>query len=247
MAVSSDVFAGSIPEIYDRLLVPVIFEFYAQDLAGRIAAAQPRDVLETAAGTGVLTRALAARLPERARIVVTDLIQPMIDYARRQSPDGGRTEWLQADALALPFPEASFDAVACQFGVMFFPDQRRGYEEARRVLRLNGRFVFSVWGGIGENDFPHVVTEAVAALFPGDPPRFLARIPYGGVTPPRSRAISIPRASHMFRSRLWTASAKRHPRTTLRSGFARERRSATKLRLATQRVSRRRRREPLKL
>src|SRR5215510_8602710 len=131
------VFAGSIPEIYDRCMVPLIFEPYALDLAQRIAALAPADVLETAAGTGVLTRALAARLPLSVRIVSTDLNQPMLDHAARRL-SGRAVEWKQADALALPFADRSFDVVACQFGAMFFPDRVQGYREARRVLRPGG-------------------------------------------------------------------------------------------------------------
>src|SRR6185437_4005499 len=88
MATTDRLFAGSIPETYDRLMVPLIFEEYALDLAARVAKADPRDVLETAAGTGVLTRAMAANLPAPARIVATDLNQPMLDYAASRLADG---------------------------------------------------------------------------------------------------------------------------------------------------------------
>jgi ubiquinone/menaquinone biosynthesis C-methylase UbiE len=172
-------FAGSIPEIYDRLLVPLIFESYALDLAKRIAITDPRDVLETAAGTGVLTRAMASCCPAHARIVATDLNQPMLDHASAQQSHDGRIEWRQADALALPFEDRRFDVVACQFGVMFFPDKVQGYQEARRVLKPGGRFCFNVWDRISENEFADVVTQALAACFPHDPPLFMARIPHG--------------------------------------------------------------------
>jgi ubiquinone/menaquinone biosynthesis C-methylase UbiE len=179
MVATDKLFAGSIPEIYDRFLVPLIFAPYALDLAERLARTGARDVLETAAGTGVLTRAIATRLPASARITATDLNQPMLDHAKsRQSPDG-RIEWKQADAQALPFADQSFDAVACQFGVMFFPDKVRGYTEARRVLKPGGRFLFNAWDRISENEFADVVTQALATVFPQDPPRFLARTPHG--------------------------------------------------------------------
>lgn len=178
MAASDTLFAGSIPELYDRLLVPLIFEPYARDLARRVAEVNPRDVLEVAAGTGAATRELAASLGE-ARIVVTDLNQPMLDHAKaRQTPDD-RIEWRQADVMALPFADRSFDVVACQFGAMFFPDKIRSYGEARRVLRPGGRFFFSVWGPISENEFADIVTQSLASFFPDDPPRFLARTPHG--------------------------------------------------------------------
>lgn len=179
MVATDKLFAGSIPEIYDRLMVPLIFEPYARDLAGRIAAVEPRDLLETAAGTGVLTRAIAARLPLQTRIVATDLNQPMLDHAAAQQPRQDRLTWQRADALALPFEDREFDVVACQFGAMFFPDKIKGYGEARRVLKAGGHFFFSVWDQISENEFADVVTGALAALFPQDPPLFMARTPHG--------------------------------------------------------------------
>ncbi len=179
MVATDKLFAGSIPEIYDRYLVPLIFESYARDLAERLAEVEPRDVLETAAGTGVLTRALASRLPAHARIVATDLNQPMLNHAAARQPGESRITWRQADALALPFADQSFDVVACQFGVMFFPDKIQGYREARRVLKPGGRFFLNVWDRISENEFADVVTETLATLFPQDPPRFMARTPHG--------------------------------------------------------------------
>jgi ubiquinone/menaquinone biosynthesis C-methylase UbiE len=179
MAATDKTFAGSIPEIYDRFMVPLIFEPYARDLAGRLANVEPRDVLETAAGTGVLTRAIASKLPAQARIVATDLNQPMLDRAAAHEEAPGRIAWRQADALALPFADQSFDAVACQFGAMFFPDKVSGYKEARRVLKPGGHFFFNVWDRIAGNEFADVVTETLATMFPNDPPRFLARTPHG--------------------------------------------------------------------
>jgi ubiquinone/menaquinone biosynthesis C-methylase UbiE len=179
MAASDKLFAGSIPEVYDRFLVPQIFESYARDLAGRLANVEPRDVLETAAGTGVLTRAIAAVISARARIVASDLNQPMLDRAAAREQTPGRIMWRQADALALPFEDQSFDAVACQFGAMFFPDKVLGYRQARRVLKPGGHFFFNVWDRIAENEFADLVTETLATIFPNDPPRFLARTPHG--------------------------------------------------------------------
>jgi ubiquinone/menaquinone biosynthesis C-methylase UbiE len=179
MLEADKVFTGSIPENYDRYMVPLIFDPFATDLAQRAAALSPGAVLETAAGTGVVTRALAPRLPSDASYVVTDLNQPMLDYAAsRQSPDG-RITWRQADALALPFESAAFDLACCQFGVMFFPDRSSGYREARRVLKPGGHFLFNVWDRIEENVFADDVTNALAKVFPNDPPRFLARTPHG--------------------------------------------------------------------
>ena len=179
MAATDKLFAGSIPEIYDRYFVPLIFEVYARDLAERIARVEPADLLETAAGTGVLTRAIAARLPAHARIVATDLNQPMLDHAATKQSQPNRVTWRQADALALPFEDKTFDVVACQFGAMFFPDKVAAYREARRVLKPRGHFFFNVWDKIADNEFADVVTEALATVFPQDPPRFMARTPHG--------------------------------------------------------------------
>jgi ubiquinone/menaquinone biosynthesis C-methylase UbiE len=172
-------FVGSIPDVYDAYLVPLIFEAYASDLARRAAETDSTRVLETAAGTGVVTRALAPLLGSHAHYVVSDLNQPMLDRAATRQGSDGRIVWRQADALNLPFEDAGFDTVVCQFGAMFFPDRVAGYREARRVLKPGGRFLFTVWDRIEENEFARVVTEAVGAIFPSDPPRFLARTPHG--------------------------------------------------------------------
>jgi SAM-dependent methyltransferase len=171
-------FTGSIPELYDRHLGPWIFEPYAVDLAARIARQGPRQVLEIAAGTGVVTRALRGALPAEVSIVATDLNQPMLDHAATRLP-GGNVAWRQADAMSLPFADGSFDAVVCQFGVMFFPDTPTACREARRVLRSGGGYIFNVWDRIEANDGSAVVSDAVTALFAADPPQFLRRTPHG--------------------------------------------------------------------
>ena len=175
---SDKVFNGSIPKLYETYLVPLIFEPYAEDLANRLAARSPTRVLEIAAGTGVVTRSLASVLPDGVAIVATDLNQPMLDQAAAL---GTRrpVEWRQADAMRLPFEDETFDAVVCQFGVMFFADKSRAFAEARRVLRPGGVFLFNVWDRIQDNEFADTVTTALESLFPADPPRFLARTPHG--------------------------------------------------------------------
>jgi ubiquinone/menaquinone biosynthesis C-methylase UbiE len=172
------VFSGSIAKLYETHLVPLIFEPYAADLANRLASKSLARVLEIASGTGVVTRALASALPERVSIVATDLNQAMLDQA---SAVGTRrpVEWRQADAMQLPFADGTFDAVVCQFGVMFFPEKFRAFAEARRVLRPGGVFIFNVWDRIQENEFADTVTTALESVFPNDPPRFMARIPHG--------------------------------------------------------------------
>jgi SAM-dependent methyltransferase len=171
-------FAGPIPRIYDRLLVPMLFTPYALQVAARIDGRKASAVLEIAAGTGAVTRALADRLPSTTAIVATDLNQAMLDEAARIGTKRP-VVWQRVDALELPFDDQSFDAVVCQFGVMFFPDRVRAYAQVRRVLQAGGVFVFNAWNRIETNDFPNVVQSALIDLYPDDPPRFMARVPHG--------------------------------------------------------------------
>ena len=171
-------FIGSLPKVYQTHLVPLIFEPYATDLVNRLAARPVRRVLEIAAGTGVVTRTLTSVLPENVSIVASDLNQPMLDEAVALGTTRP-VEWRQADAMRLPFEDGAFDAVVCQFGVMFFPDKGKAFAEARRVLRSGGILLFNVWDRIEENEFAETVTAALESLFPADPPRFLPRAPYG--------------------------------------------------------------------
>jgi len=181
MKPSDAAFAGSVPRLYETLLVPLLFEPYAADLASRAASrvgpnADAR-VLEVAAGTGAVTRELASRLPPHCSIVATDLNPPMLERAAARGT-ARPVEWQQADAMRLPFPDSSFDAVVCQFGVMFFPDRPRGFAEARRVLRPGGALLFNSWDRIEDNELAAVVQAALEPLF-ADPPRFMERTPHG--------------------------------------------------------------------
>lgn len=171
-------FTGSIPQLYERYMVPLIFAPYAADLAARAVALQPAQVLEIAAGTGVLTRLLAEQLPPEAGIVASDLNATMLDAAATLGT-ARPVEWRLADAQALPFDDESFDLVACQFGAMFFPDKPGAYAEIRRVLRPGGVFLFNVWDHIDSNELAKTATDALAQAFPDDPPRFMARTPHG--------------------------------------------------------------------
>lgn len=179
MSDSDTVFSGAVPESYDAYMVPMIFSWFARDLARRVVQSNPGHLLETAAGSGVVTRALAPLLPADARYVVTDLNAPMLNHAQSVQPADARIAWQVADALALPFEADRFDVVLCQFGAMFFPDRVAGFVEARRVLRPDGRLLFNVWDRIEDNEFADVVTQAVGQLYPDDPPLFLRRTPHG--------------------------------------------------------------------
>lgn len=177
MTATDTVFAGSIPAIYDQYMVPLIFAPYARLVAERAAAWRPRRILETAAGTGVVTEELHRALPD-AEIVATDLNAPMLDQAARRlgSP---LVRFQPADAQSLPFAEASFDLVVCQFGVMFFPDKVRANAEARRVLREGGRYLLVIWDRIEHNLATMTAGRAVAELFPmEDGARFYERVPF---------------------------------------------------------------------
>ncbi|KGM31944.1 class I SAM-dependent methyltransferase [Inquilinus limosus] len=172
------IFQGPIPALYDQYLGPMIFAPYASDMASRLTDLRRGRVLETAAGTGIVTRALLSALPDDVSIDATDINQAMLDRASSviSSP---RVTWRPADAQSLPFPDGTFDAVVCQFGAMFFPDRVRAFAEAHRILNPGGRFLFNVWDRIEANEFADVVVAAVARLFPDDPPLFLARTPHG--------------------------------------------------------------------
>ena len=176
--VTDSVFSGSVPQLYDTYLVPLIFQPYAAEVASRLSKLPVSRVLEIACGTGVVTRAMSSMLPGSVQIVATDLNQPMLDYA---SASGIKRdiEWRKADAMALPFQDETFDAVVCQFGAMFFPDRPKAYSEARRVLRPGGTFFCSSWDRIEENEFADTVTTSLESMFPDDPPRFMARTPHG--------------------------------------------------------------------
>ncbi|MBF5045808.1 methyltransferase domain-containing protein [Aggregicoccus sp. 17bor-14] len=178
MATLDQRFDASIPAVYERELVPLIFQPYAEDLARRVLRSQPSRVLELAAGTGAVTRVLATRLPASSTLVASDLNAPMVEQAKSRGT-ARAVDWRVADAMSLPFDDGAFDAVVCQFGAMFFPDKARAFAEARRVLAPGGRFLFSVWDRIEDNGFAEAVTLELARVFPADPPRFMARAPHG--------------------------------------------------------------------
>jgi ubiquinone/menaquinone biosynthesis C-methylase UbiE len=178
MADINAAFTGSVPELYTRYVGPIFFAPYAADLANRVKATAPRRLLETACGTGIVTRALAAALPDTVTITATDLNQPMIDFAKLQ-PGAERVHWQQADAQDLPFPDQTFDIVVCQFGVMFFPDKERAYREALRVLKPGGHYFFNVWDRVETIGLVFILNNTLTKMFPDNPPRFIERIAMG--------------------------------------------------------------------
>jgi SAM-dependent methyltransferase len=172
MSNDSASFVGSIPQYYDQGLGPMVFVDYAADIAQRVAATNPARVLETAAGTGIVTRKLRDALPAGAHLTATDLNPPMLEMARTKFRSGEQVEFGPADAMALPFADGSFDAAVCQFGVMFFPDKAKSYSEVLRVLAPGGRYVFSVWDAHRYNPFGRLAHQVAGSFFPADPPPF---------------------------------------------------------------------------
>jgi ubiquinone/menaquinone biosynthesis C-methylase UbiE len=177
----TDAFKHSTPELYDRYMGPLLFVPYAKLLAERSASLQPSRILETAAGTGIVTRAVNEALPE-AQIVATDVNPAVLEFAASHL-DSEQVTFQPADAQDLPFAEGSFDFVLCAFGVMFFPDKVRASEEARRVLRSGGRYLLVSFDRLALNPVPKAAGEAVAALFPDDPPLYMERGPFSYADP----------------------------------------------------------------
>jgi ubiquinone/menaquinone biosynthesis C-methylase UbiE len=171
-------FSGSIPAAYDRYLGPLLFQPYAEDLAARLQVEENSSILELACGTGILTRALRAKLPSTVKVIATDLNEPMFQNAAGKFAEGEAVQWLQADACSLPFGDRVFEAVVCQFGIMFVPDKALCAREAHRVLKPGGLFLFNVWDAMEYNELGQVTHQTIASYFEKDPPAFY-EIPFG--------------------------------------------------------------------
>lgn len=173
MSDTNTAFVGSIPEYYDKYLGPLIFEEYSIDMATRLDLPEDGALLEIAAGTGLAARHLRAALPKNATITVTDLHTSMLELAKSKFPDQQNILFEKADATDLSYADASFDVIACQFGIMFFPLKAKCIEDIFRVLKPGGNFMFSVWDSYAHNPMMNLVTDTLATLFPEDPPSFL--------------------------------------------------------------------------
>ena len=171
----TDVFKHSTPELYDRYMGPLLFTPYSEYVAKRVAPLRPQRILETAAGTGIVTRAVSDALPG-VEIIATDINPAVVEFAAQQFQSEGVT-FQAADAQQLPFDDESFDLVLCLFGVMFFPDKVRAHAEARRVLRPGGRYILVTFNRLDLNPVPEAAGKAVATLFAEDP-RYMERGPF---------------------------------------------------------------------
>jgi len=173
-------FTGSIPEIYDAHLGPLLFEFSARDLAERTKGRIPPHsrILEVACGTGIATEYLRNALPGTVEILATDLNEAMLEVARKKHSGRAGVSFEVANALSLPYQDQSFDAVLCQFGIMFFPDKPRGLGEMVRVLKPGGVLAFNVWDSLKQNPPAVVAHETISRFFDFDPPQFL-KTPFG--------------------------------------------------------------------
>lgn len=173
-------FTGSIPEIYDRCLGPLLFDFSARDLAARVKAHMPEEgiLLEIACGTGISTEYLYHALPKSVSILASDLNEKMLDFAQMNRPELLGVNFQVANALDLPFVDNHFDAVACQFGIMFFPDKPAGLKEMSRVLKPGGRMTFNVWDSMKHNPIIALAHETISSFFTVEPPSFLT-VPFG--------------------------------------------------------------------
>ncbi len=142
-------YSGTAAENYERYFVPVIGAPVAHDLL-RAAALQPGErVLDVACGTGVIARLASERVGSSGEVVGVDVAPDMIEVARATTaPPGVAIDWRQGDAASLPFPDASFDVVLCQMGLMLFPDKTTALAEMRRVLVAGGRVALNTPGAI---------------------------------------------------------------------------------------------------
>jgi ubiquinone/menaquinone biosynthesis C-methylase UbiE len=136
-------------EVYERQLVPVMLAPWAPKLIDLAEVKPGQHVLDVACGTGVVTRLAAERAGSAGRVMGLDINPDMLSVARRLAPVGGGTvEWLEASALEIPLPDASFHVVLCQHGLQQFPDRPKALREMRRVLVPGGRLGVCVWSRI---------------------------------------------------------------------------------------------------
>ncbi len=166
-------FERTIPGVYERYLGPYLYEPYAVYVTNRIKG-KPQHILEIGAGTGRLTRNIAEKIGLEAKLTAIDINPAMIEIAR-QKVNAVNVDFLEADAQALPFPDNSFDVVVCQFGFMFLPDKQKGFNEAWRVLKPGGQFLFTTWDKAENNITLHISQQTILQFLKATPPPFFGR------------------------------------------------------------------------
>jgi ubiquinone/menaquinone biosynthesis C-methylase UbiE len=149
---------GSAAELYQRYLVPAIASLWAADLIDRAAPRPGERVLDVACGTGVVSRLAAERMGS-GRVVGLDINAGMLAVAR--SLNSRTIEWYEGSALAMPFPDSSFDLCLCQFGLQFFPDRPAAMREMFRVLQLGSRVALSVFSAIERTPVTNALADAL--------------------------------------------------------------------------------------
>lgn len=170
--VATTAFAGPVPENYDRYLVPILFEPYADDLVARLKDLRMANLLEIGCGTGVVTRRLRDALPASVEMFATDLNRAMVTLAQKKFRNDENLNWREANFSALPFPDQSFDCVVSQFCLMFVPDKDLANREAFRVLRTGGVYLFNLWDSLEHNPVTRIAHETIIGSFDRDPPLF---------------------------------------------------------------------------
>jgi ubiquinone/menaquinone biosynthesis C-methylase UbiE len=163
-------FAGTVPANYEKYLGPFLFEPYALDVAARLQDKRYPSILEIACGTGRVTNHLSGSV-QHDSLIATDLNPDMIEVAKKIVTNPS-IRWMAADAVALPFADHSFDAVVCQFGIMFFPDKRKGLQEMYRVLKAGGKLIFNTWDKLENLPAVQLGRKVIDSFFETDPPEF---------------------------------------------------------------------------
>jgi ubiquinone/menaquinone biosynthesis C-methylase UbiE len=183
-------FVGSVPENYERYLVPSIFGPWASDLVEVAGPQQGERVVDIACGTGIVARTAAQRVGSDGRVVGLDLSVPMLEAARAASAaQGALIEWREGSAVKLPLADAAFDVVFCQQGLQFFPDRPTALREMHRVLKPGGRLALSVWRRIEHSPGFAVLAEALTHHINPEAGALMTSGPFGLSNPNQLRAL----------------------------------------------------------
>ncbi len=168
-------FSGSIPEVYDSNLGPLLFDPHAEDLSRRIKNEKIVSVLELACGTGRLTQYIRKKVTG-AKIFATDINPDMLAVGKKKISDIN-IEWNAVDMQDIPFEDSSFDLVISQFGLMFVPDKVKAYKEIYRVLKPGGIFLFNTWDNLDNNKLAFTADAVINSFFQDNPILFY-QIPF---------------------------------------------------------------------